>query len=588
MTKKHPVHKPLPEDHVSLGTRIGWGFGGLADNYIMNVLNMIFLVLYVQYFKMPPLLAGAALAIPRFVDAITDPLIGNISDNTRSRWGRRRPYMLVGAVLSALLLPLFWIPPSGAEATNWWQNPAFIFATVLGIIYAITYTLFVVPYTALGYELTPDYDEKTRVLAWRMYIGLLGSLTVPWAYKLAQQDAFANEAIGAVWVSIGFGVIIVITGLVPVFRCREREDVQQQETSPFFKALGSTMTNKAFAILLVAYIIIIVGLFSAGNLGAFLNIYYVCGGNKDFGGLLVAVGGTLGAIVSYGSMFLVTAVSVRTGKKVGMILGLGFALLGVAGAWFALDPRWPLAQFLTTIVSCMGLQGCWLMVSSMVADVCDEDELKTGLRREGMFGAVNGFALKAALSLTALIGGWLLVVSGFNADEIDGFESRTIQQVIEPSRQWEVDDPAFRTATAEFEKSCVRFIEISEDKSSIEGSKWTVLGRLLKGENVYFRWYEFEDAVHEYFAAIDTYANVATGERHAELAAYKQTVNDGFLSEFDALKAVSLRMKKLIIGFQAVGLALAIGIFAFYPITRKHAEETRRLLDARKTEGDKE
>lgn len=73
MTKKHPVHKAASEDRVSMPVRIGWGCGGVADNYIMNVLNMIFLVLYVQYFKMPPLLAGAALAIPRLVDAITDP-----------------------------------------------------------------------------------------------------------------------------------------------------------------------------------------------------------------------------------------------------------------------------------------------------------------------------------------------------------------------------------------------------------------------------------------------------------------------------------------------------------------------------------
>ena len=586
MTKKHPIHKADAADHVSLGTRVGWGFGGLSDNYMMGVLNAIFLVLYVQYFKMPPVLAGAALALPRLVDAITDPLIGNLSDNTRSRWGRRRPYMVAGAILSAILLPLFWMPPGSAENPVWWQNPVFIFATVLGIIYAITYTLFVVPYTALGYELTPDYDEKTRVLAWRMYIGLAGSLTVPWVYKIAQNDSFANEALGAVWVSIAFGVIVILAGLVPVFTCREREDVQKQETSPFIKSFAATMTNKAFLILLVAYIFIIVGLFSAGSLGAFLNIYYICGGNKDFGGLLMAVAGSLGALVSYLSMFLISAVSVRTGKKVGMILGLFLALCGIGGAWFAMDPRWPMAQLLTTIVACMGLQGCWLMVSSMVADVCDEDELKTGLRREGMFGAVNGFALKAALALTALIGGILLQFSGFDADGVDQFEARTIEQVIEPSRAWNIEDEAFRAATDKFENSCVRFIEISEDKSSIEGSKWTVLGRLLKGEQVYFRWYEFEDAVHEYLKSLETYTVTASPEMKIELKAYAKAVHSGFLTEFAGQKDVGLLMKKLIIGFQVVGLLIALAIFAFYPITRQRAEETRRFLDERKAASD--
>jgi GPH family glycoside/pentoside/hexuronide:cation symporter len=169
-------------------------------------------------------------------------------------------------------------------------------------------------------------------------------------------------------------------------------------------------------------------------------------------------------------MFLITAVSVRFSKKFAMILGLSFALAGVAGAWWALDPRWPYAQVITTVIATLGLQGCWLMVSSMVADICDEDELRTGLRREGMFGAVNGFALKAALALTSLIGGWLLTFSGF--------------------------DP--NTA--------------------------------------------------------DTGISVET----------------------------ALMMKNLIIGFQVVALIAAIVVFIFYPISRKRAEETRRILEERK------
>ncbi|RKZ06301.1 hypothetical protein DRQ05_05005, partial [bacterium] len=214
----------------------------------------------------------------------------------------------------------------------------------------------------------------------------------------------------------------------------------------------------------------------------------------------------------------------------------------------------------------------------------DEDELKTGLRREGMFGAVNGFALKAALSLTALIGGILLQFSGFDAKGVDQFEARTIEQVIEPSRAWDIEDEAFRAATGKFELSCVRFIEISEDKSSIEGNKWTVLGRLLKGEKVYFRWYDFEDAALEYLQSVQTCAATASPETRAELDAYADTVLAGFLTEFSGQKDVGLLMKKLIIGFQVAGLLIALAIFAFYPITREHAEETRRLLDERKAD----
>ena len=86
----HHVHYPKKTDHVSLKTRIGWGAGGIADNFIMNALNILGLLLYVDYFKLSPILAGIAMFIPRFIDAVSDPIIGNISDNTRSRWGKRK------------------------------------------------------------------------------------------------------------------------------------------------------------------------------------------------------------------------------------------------------------------------------------------------------------------------------------------------------------------------------------------------------------------------------------------------------------------------------------------------------------------
>ena len=585
MTKKHPVHKAPLSERVPLKTRIGWGFGGLADNYIMNVLNALFLVLYVQYFKMPPMLAGIALAIPRFFDAITDPLIGNISDNTRTRWGRRRPYIVVGVILSALLLPFFWTPVGLSTVSNpdWWRNIPFIYVVVLGSFYAVTYTLYVVPYTALGYELTNDYDERTRVLAWRMYVGLFGSLTIPLIYRLCQLDVFGNEGRGAVIICSGIGILIVVSGLIPALVCKERKDVQHQETISFLAAIKATLTNFPFFILLVAYVIIIVGLFSSLSLGSFLNIYYICGGNKDFAGVIIAASGMLMALVAYGSMFMVAAIAKRIGKKSAMITGLSLALAAALCDLLALDPRWPLAQLLTNIIAGMGLQGCWLMTSSMVADVCDEDELKTGLRREGMFGAVNGFALKAALSLTALIGGFLLQSSGFNIESLDRFKADTIAQVIAPPRTWEISDAAFARATATFDQAGKRFELVANDKSSSDGgSKWLVFWRLFKGETVYYRWVDFEKDVRTYLAAVQDFSARADAPMQLELTRYVGQVNAQFFQSMEKQESVSKVIKYQMVGFRVVGFALAILLFCFYPITRKRAEETRRILDERK------
>ncbi|QHI69147.1 MFS transporter [Tichowtungia aerotolerans] len=584
MTQKHPAHKAPQSERVSLKTRIGWGFGGLADNYIMNVLNAVFLVLYVQYFKMPPMLAGAALAIPRIFDAVTDPLIGNISDNTRSRWGRRRPYIVVGAILSAILLPLFWTPLglSTVSNTEWWRNIPFLYVVVLGLVYALTYTLYVVPYTALGYELTNDYDERTRVLAWRMYIGLFGSLTVPLVYRLCQLDSFGNEARGAVIVSMCMGILIIGSGLIPAWVCREREDGQHQETIRFFSAIKVTMTNIPFVIMLIAYLIIIIGLFSALSLLSFLNIYYICGGNKDFAGVIIAGSGILMALVAYGSMFLVAAVASRIGKKTAMMVGLGFALAGALGDLIALDPRWPMAQFITNIIAGMGLQGCWLMVSSMVADICDEDELKTGLRREGMFGAVNGFALKAALGLTALIGAFLLENSGFNAETVDRFEADTIAQVIEPPRTWSIEDEHFAEAAKIFDQAAKRFELIADDKSAVKsGNRWTLFWRLIRGEAVYYRWYDFEKDVQDWLAEVQLFSERTDADTEKKLNAYAGRVHEQFFQSLEKQHSVAKLMKKQVVFFRAGGFVLALVLFCFYPITRSRAEKTRRILDER-------
>lgn len=466
-----PVPAVPDANHVPLKVRIGWGFGGLADNYMMSGLTALGVLIYTLHFKLSPELAGMSMMIPRFVDAIFDPLFGHISDNTRSRWGRRRPYMFMGVFLCAFMLPFIWMPPFlSTVGLPWHHNIPFLFFTIMSTVYSLAYSLFVVPYTALGYELTNDYDEKTRVLAWRMYIGLFGSMTAPALYRLCLLKIFPNEAVGAIWVCAALSIIIIGTGLMPILACKERVDVQQQETVNVLDAILYTFQNRAFMILSLAFTIILVGLNSAGILGGYIGIYYLFHGDKVAASKLGMIAGAIGAITSYISMFLIAKLSRKLSKGAGMNIGLGFALAGILGGIITLDPRWPYAQIITTIIASLGLQGCWLMISSMVGDVCDEDELASGARREGMFGAVNGFCQKIAIAITYGLGGYLVTMAGFD-------------------------------------------------------TKMTETGVPLP---------------------------------------------------------VALKMKYLIIGFQSIGLIIAMVVFLFYPITRERAAETRRKLDERK------
>lgn len=404
------------EKNVPLKIRVAWGLGGWADNFIFQVLIILALPIYNIELGIDPVWVGVALMIPRLFDAITDPLMGNISDNTRSRWGRRRPWIFVGALASAALLPLLWMPPFTDKVA------VIIYFGIISTIYALTYTMFVVPYTALGFELTEDYDERTKVMSWRMYIGLIAGLCLPNLYVWCQSDLFGGNVLaGARVVTFLVGISVLITGCLPALLCREKVAAKAQPKIKLGKAILETIKDKPFRLLLSGYVIIITGLLTSAAVALYVNIYHVFGGDKKLAAEVSALGGMAGVIAAYLGVRLAGWISAKTGKRETMIGGLGLALLSVGSMVFTMRPGFEVTEVLgfkfhPQIISFffygMGQQACWLMIDSMTADVCDEDELRTGLRREGMFGAVKSLALKAGVALTGLTGGLVIKLSG--------------------------------------------------------------------------------------------------------------------------------------------------------------------------------
>jgi glycoside/pentoside/hexuronide:cation symporter, GPH family len=415
---------------VPLLRKIAYGFGSLSGNFMLNVPWAFIGPIYNVALKLDPVLIGIATAIPRIFDAISDPWVGNLSDNTRSRFGRRIPYLFSGALLSAVVLPLMWMPPS---QSTWVM---FSFLATMASMFAVSYTLYMIPYTALGFELTRDYNERTRLLAWPNYIGLLGSFVIMWVPNMlyrwtADPDLpgkanvlFSSEIIAARWVSVGVGVLILFFGWIPVFFLKEPQAAQRQPPIKILDALKYTVKNRAYLILLVTSLIVQGGLATVGVFGFYVNTYLVFGGDKNMGTEIGAIGGNLYTISAYIGVFFLTRVATHIGKKVAMICGLSVAALGSILYWWTLSdvrfsflglPEYTYLPLIPPLVIGLGLQGCWMLFVSMTGDVCDADELQTGLRREGMYSAITGFSQKIALAFAGLMGGLVLKFSGFDA-----------------------------------------------------------------------------------------------------------------------------------------------------------------------------
>ena len=173
--------------------KLAYGFGGLSDFLLPNTVNALAIPIYSIALAMDPLLLGIAMAGPRVVGAISDPLAGTISDNMRTRWGRRRPFILGGAVVGALLLPLIWMPPVAT------QMGRFLYLLLILSVYAVAFFGLSVPHGALGSQLTTNYDERTRVMTWRGYVQTAGTLTSAWFYWFCLLPVFGNEVVGARW-----------------------------------------------------------------------------------------------------------------------------------------------------------------------------------------------------------------------------------------------------------------------------------------------------------------------------------------------------------------------------------------------------
>lgn len=418
----HPISITAAEDRIPLGQKFAYAAGMLANNLQAAALPAIMVILNLGL-GMDPRYVGLIGFLPRIFDAVSDPVMGYISDNTRSRWGRRRPYIFVGAIAAGLIFAGMWqVQPGHSEMFYVW------FFLIAFILFFLTYTVYATPFVAFGYEMTADYNERTRLHAFANTAGQLAWISIPWFWAFIASDRFRDVSHGASVLAIGIGAIVIVLGVIPAIFCRERiiaapgggeERVKsglRANTNEFFKGMGLTFKRKPFVKLCAATFLIFGGFQLAATYDLYVMRYYLFGGDDGQAGKLFGTFGTTTALCTIGVIMLTAVLARKMGKRGAFRLTISLSIVGYALKWIGYNPDNPYLLLMSAPLVAFGTGSLFTLMGSMISDVCDYDELETGERREGTFAAIYWWMVKVGIALAALIGGQLLVSSGFDVE----------------------------------------------------------------------------------------------------------------------------------------------------------------------------
>jgi Na+/melibiose symporter-like transporter len=414
-----------PPPRVRLPTRVLYGSGSLAEGTKNVAFNVFLLFYYNQVLGLPGTWSGAAIFLALCVDAVTDPLVGALSDDTRSRWGRRHPWMYAAALPMAVCFFLLFNPPPGLGHAG-----LFAWLTTFAVGVRSAMTLYAIPSSAMLPELTDSYDERTALVSWRFLFGWTGGLTVSllgYLHFFAPSAAFADGRLdpgaygsfGLACAALVFGAILLCSGgthrLIPTLK-------PPPEAAPltlrrFAREARPVLANSSYRAVIAAAVFASVAGGFTDVVGLYVNTYF-----WEFTTAEIAVL-IYGLALSTALAFGVTPPLARRFEKKPAALGLAafaiaFGPLPIFLRLLGLMPEnghpWLLRLIVGHVaIVATAVVAIGILVASMVADLVDENELATGRRQEGMFTSALTFAAKATSGLGGLLAGIALDVIAF-------------------------------------------------------------------------------------------------------------------------------------------------------------------------------
>jgi len=454
------VHKTKLEDRISFSQLAAYGAGGIIPIALFNIAGILVGLMGNISLGLSAFWLGVILIIPRLWDALSDPIIGHLSDNTRTRWGRRRPYLLIGGVLVAVFFVVMWWIPKGDRVRVWFPSEtgfqAFQLVYILFslLLFFTACNIFEIPHGALGMEMTTDYHERTRLFSAKSFVGNLFAMSTPWLFALANMKLFkgtGNEADGMRYVSIMVAALIIPLSFWWSFKLREPGFVKaaKHERTPFWKDMKRTASNRNFVMLTLTIFTLAMGFNFVQLLGSYIPIFYVFGGNKVAGAYLLGINGTIWAITGLLAVFPLIWISPKLGKRNTLTISILLMCLAQLSKIVCYNPNYPYLLIIPTVLLSIGMLFFFTLGSSMVGDICDEDELKTGYRAEGSYYSIFWWFIKMGTAFASFVAGALIVLTAFDEIQVTQVDSISgnIREIRSEIQSWGGDQAFSGTNT---------------------------------------------------------------------------------------------------------------------------------------------
>lgn len=397
----------MSSDKLSIRKKLGFGVCDLGGNLFFTAMGFWTLNYLTDTVALTAAAAGFAIMIGKFWDAVTDPMMGYISDRTKTRMGRRRPYILFGSIPLGVSMWYFFTNPHIES-----QGALAVWAILALCALNTAYTIVNIPYSALTPELTRDYHERTALNSFRFGFAVVGTILGA-AIVLPIVNAFPDKSSGFSAAGLVMGVIMIVTALITFFSVREPGHNQDEiPNEGIIKTYAAVFRNRPYTILILTYAMNIIAINFLQGVLIYYFKYVFNAENQTTIAMVILL------VVAMFCIPLSVPVSKRIGKRLTYQIGLGIIALGCAVIWIAGHRLGLGFVFAMMIFTGTGFGLTYVAPWAMVPDTIEWDSVHTGNRKEGIYYGMWTFFSKCGQALSIGISGLILSASGYVADAV--------------------------------------------------------------------------------------------------------------------------------------------------------------------------